>query len=50
MDEGYVGLQVAFFEEARNFVQEDGNTVGGASVHRGSHVATDEQAEGPKVL
>jgi len=42
MDERDVGLQVAFFEEARNFVQENGNAVGGASVHCGPHVAADE--------
>lgn len=50
MDERDVGLQIAFFEEARNFVQENGNAVSDASVHRGPHITADEQAEGPEVL
>jgi len=45
VDERNMGLQVTFFEETRDFVQENGNAVGGACIHRGSYITANEQAD-----
>lgn len=50
VDERDVGLHVALVEDARDLVQENGNAVGGAGVHRGSHVTADEETDGPEVF
>lgn len=50
VDEGNVRLNMAFVEELRDLVQEDGDAVGSALVHGLPHVAADEQAHGLEVL
>lgn len=50
VDEGEIGLDVALLEQTRDLVQENGDAVGSAGVHRRPHVAADEQADGPEVF
>lgn len=50
MNEREIRFDIALIEQTRDLVQENGNAVGGTGVHRGPHVAADEQADGSKVF
>lgn len=50
VDERDVGFQVAFLEETRDFVQENGNTIGSACIHCRPYVTADEQADRSEVF
>lgn len=50
VDERDVGFQVAFFEETRDFVQENGNAVCSACIHCGPYITAYEQADGSEMF
>lgn len=50
VDQCDIRFHVALFEQARYLVQENGNAIAGACVHRGSHVAADEKTDGSEVF